>query len=284
MKIKNTGIFEQKVLQTIKKYNLAKKKDKILVALSGGKDSTSVLYILKKEGFDVSALMIDLHLGKWSEKHKENMQRFCSELKVPLHIVDLRKELGSGICFIKQVVKEKKNLSGCTVCGVIKKWILNKYAKKLGATKLATGHNLDDEVQTVLMNFLKGNLYLGIGSKPATGKIQNNEKRFVQRIKPLFFMPEEEIRDYSKAMKFPVLYEKCPCAFGTYRIETRSWMRELNLSSKEKLKIVSGFQKIIPQLEKRQEKRELRECRICGEPSSHDVCNACGILSCVKKF
>lgn len=279
--------FEKKVLETIKKYKLADKKDKILVALSGGKDSTAVLYILRKAGFSVEALMIDLHLGKWSEKHKENMEKFCSELKVPLHIVDLRKELGSGICFIKQVVKEKKNLSGCTVCGVIKKWILNKYAKKLGATRLATGHNLDDEAQTVLMNFLKGNLYLGVGSKPLTGIKQKTQKSFVQRIKPLFFMPEEEIRNYSKQMNFPILYEKCPCAFGTYRIETREWMRDLNLTSKEKLKIVSEFQKLIPRLEKKQEregKRELRECSVCGEPSSHEVCNACGILSCIKNI
>jgi len=278
-------VFEKKVLQIIKKYRLASKKDKVLVALSGGKDSTSVLYILKKAGFDVSALMIDLHLGLWSEKHKKNMTGFCDELEVNLHVVDLRKELGSGICFIKQVVKEKKNLSGCTVCGVIKKWILNKYAKKLKATKLATGHNLDDEAQTVLMNFLKGNLYLGVGSKPATGRIQENEKKFVQRIKPLFFMPEEEIREYSKKMNFPVLYEKCPCAFGTYRIETREWMRDLNLTSKQKLKIVEGFQKLIPNLEKKEKgKRELRECKICGEPASHEVCNACCILSCLKEM
>lgn len=276
--------FERKVLRTIKKYKLATKKDRVLVALSGGKDSTTVLYILRKYGFDVSGLMIDLKLGKWSEKHKENMIKFCKKLNIPLHIVDLRKELGSGICFIKQVIKEKKNLSGCTVCGVIKKWILNKWAKKLKATKLATGHNLDDEAQTVLMNFLKGNLHLGAGSKPATGIKQENQKKFVQRIKPLFFMPEEEIRRYSEKMRFPVLYEKCPCAFETYRTETREWMRDLNLSSKEKLEIVNGFQKLIPKLEKGKEKRDLRECKICGEPSSHEVCNACGILRCVREI
>ena len=281
MKTKNT---EQKVLNTIKKYKLASKKDRILVALSGGKDSTTVLYILRGAGFQVSALMIDLHLGEWSEKHKKNMQKFCENIGVKLHIIDLRKELGSGICFIKQVVKEKKNLSGCTVCGVIKKWILNKYAKKLGATRLATGHNLDDEAQTVLINFLKGNLYLGVGSKPLTGIEQKTQKIFVQRIKPLFFIPEEEIREYSKKMKFPVLYEKCPCAFGTYRIETRQWMRNLNLTNKEKLKIVEGFQKLIPKLEKKTEKREIRACKTCGEPASHEVCNACCILSCLKEM
>ncbi len=270
---------EKKVLQTIENYHLLDKKDKIVVALSGGKDSVSVLYILHKLGYNVSALMIDLRLGEWSKKHKENMIGFCNKLGVKLNIIDLRKELGWGMCSIKQALKEKKNLSGCTVCGIIKKWILNKYAKKLKFDKIATGHNLDDECQTVLMNFLKGNVLLGVGSKPATGIKQKNNKTFVQRIKPLFFIPESEIRKYSKKMKFPVIYEKCPCAFGTYRIETREWMDFL--TDKEKLKIVESWQALIPKLEK-ENQTQANICEICGEPARGKICNACKIFSELK--
>jgi len=264
---------EKQVAETIKKYKLAKKSDKIVVALSGGKDSVSVIYIMKKLGYDVQGLLIDLKLGRWSEVHNEKMIKFCEANDIPLTIVDLKKEFGQGICFIKAVLKKQKNLTGCTVCGIIKRWILNKWAKKLGADKLVTGHNLDDEAQNVLMNFLKGNVLLGVNSSPATGG--KEVEGFAQRIKPLFFTPEDEIRRYAKSKNFDILYDKCPCAFGTYRVETREWMA--GISNKEKLAIVENFQKLIPGLRK-ENVTELRKCRKCGEPGRGELCNFCKIM------
>ena len=84
--------------------------------------------------------------------------------------------------------------------------------------------------------------------------------KFVQRVKPLFFVPEDEIRTYAKKMKFPVLYEKCPCAIGTYRVETRAWMNEI--SDRDKLKIVESFQKRIPELSKKVT-QQIIDCKIC---------------------
>ncbi len=273
---------EKKVSETIVKYKLFSKEDRVFVALSGGKDSTSVLYILHKLGYNVEGLMIDLHLGEWSKLHLKNMVEFCSNLRVKLHIVDLKKELGQGICFIKAVLKKKKNLTGCTVCGIIKRWILNKYAKKLGADVLVTGHNLDDEVQNVLMNFLKGNILLGANSAPSTGVKQIG---FVQRVKPLFFIPEEEIRSYSLKKKFKINYDKCPCAFETYRTDTRAWLKALDLSAKQKLKIVNNFQKIAPKLRSKraEEGFEIKKCDVCGEPSTGNVCNACKIFESFRE-
>ena len=270
---------ERKVSETIAKYKLLSKKDKIVVALSGGKDSTSVLFILHKLGYNVEGLMINLHLGNWSKIHLKNMEKFCSELNVKLNVADLKQELGQGICFIKSVLKKKKNLTGCAVCGTVKRWILNKYAKKLRADKLVTGHNLDDECQNVLMNFLKGNISLGANSGPATGG--RSVKGFVQRIKPLFFVPEEEVRKYAKKMKFEINYSRCPCAFETYRVETRAWVNEI--SEKEKMKVVVEFQKLVPKLRKGY-LLELRKCQVCGEPCSSvvGVCNACQIFQELK--
>jgi tRNA(Ile)-lysidine synthase TilS/MesJ len=248
---------ERMVSETIGEYGLISEGDKVIVALSGGKDSTSILYILKELGYDVHGLMIDLYLGEWSDVHRENMVRFCGEMGVPLTVVDLKEELGQGICFIKAVLKKRKGLTGCAVCGVVKRWVLNKWARKLGGDKLVTGHNLDDEAQNVLMNYLKGNVALGVRSAPMTG--EGNVGGFVQRVKPLFFVPES----------------KCPCAFGTYRVETRDWMS--GLSDREKLKIVEGFMG----LDLKVDGKELRGCVECGEPSSGEVCNFCGIVGCL---
>jgi len=268
---------ENKIAETIEKYKLLKKSDKVVVALSGGKDSTSVIYILKKMGYNVHGLLIDLYLGEWSKIHNKNMTAFCEANDISLTIVDLKKELGQGICFIKAVLKKQKNLTGCTVCGIIKRWILNKHAKKLGADKLVTGHNLDDEAQNVLMNFLKGNVLLGVNSSPATGG--KAVEGFAQRVKPLFFVPESEIMKYAKAKKFNILYDKCPCAFGTYRVDTREWMG--HVSDKEKLAIVENFQKLVPSLRK-ENVREMKICKECGEPSSSELCNFCKIVRCVN--
>ncbi|RMD46040.1 adenine nucleotide alpha hydrolase family protein [Candidatus Pacearchaeota archaeon] len=264
---------EAEVLRTIREYRLIEGDEKVAVALSGGKDSTSVLYILNKLGYNVCGLMIDLYLGEWSRIHRENMERFCRELGVPLTIIDLKEELGQGICFIKAVLRKKKNLTGCTVCGIIKRWLLNRGAKRIGADKLATGHNLDDEAQNVLMNFLKGNIFLGVNSAPATGgkKVEG----FVQRIKPLFFVPESEVLKYAKRKKFKILYDKCPCAFGTYRVDTREWMRGIGYDKKRQ--IVENFQKIALPL-RRRAFEGVSFCKNCGEPSRGELCNACKIF------
>ena len=266
---------EKQVADAIGKYKLMKKSDKVVVALSGGKDSTSVLYILKKLGYNVHGLMIDLYLGNWSEVHKENMTRFCEEQDVPLTVVDLKKEIGQGICFVKAVLAKKKGLTGCTVCGIIKKWILNRWARKLEADVIVTGHNLDDEAQNVLMNYLKGNIGLGMGMGPATRNGENVGNGFVQRVKPLFFVAEDEIRKYAKKMKFEILYDKCPCSFETYRADTRDWTD--SLSDAEKLKTVKGFMEKVKGA--KIDEREVGKCEKCGEVSRGKICKFCEIVS-----
>jgi len=266
---------EKKVRETITEYGLMKKKNKVVVALSGGKDSTSVLYILKGLGYDVHGLMIDLYLGEWSDIHRENMKRFCGELDVPLTVVDLKDEIGQGICFVKAVLAKRRGLTGCTVCGIVKRWILNRWARKLDADIIVTGHNLDDEAQNVLMNFLKGNVSLGAGMGPVTGDVNEG---FVQRVKPLFFVPESEIMRYSKGKGFDILYDRCPCAFGTYRVDTREWMIE-NMGDKDKLKVVEGFMGTVGGMKKGE--RKFRKCEKCGEVSRGRVCKFCEIVGCV---
>ncbi len=290
---------EKKVVETVKKYGLMKKSDKVVVALSGGKDSTSVLYILKKLGYDVHGLMIDLYLGEWSEVHKRNMEAFCLENDIALTVVDLKEEIGQGICFVKAVLAKKKGLTGCTVCGVIKKWVLNRWARKMGADDIVTGHNLDDEAQNVLMNFLKGNVSLGAGMGPATGARRKNSTQshgvsdaalrveneaikdqlnFVQRVKPLFFVPEGEVLNYAKNKGFDILYDRCPCALGTYRVDTRGWMVE-NMRDEDKLKVVEGFmEKVGDQESGIRNQRVARKCEVCGEVSRDRICSFCKIV------
>jgi len=273
----NIKQFERKVKQTIQKYNLLKKSDKVIVAISGGKDSMTVLYLLKKFGYNVSALHINLEMGKWSEAHLQNIRKFCSELKVPLHVYSVRKELGRSMCSIKSIVKSRTKLQDCTICGIIRRWMINKIARKLGAAKIATGHNLDDASQTVLMNYFKGNLMIGLNEGPYVGII--SDKKFVQRIKPLYFIPEKEVENYSLSMKFPVIYERCPCVMGAYRHKIRGMLDEIEKKNPEiKSNIVQSFLKILPKLRKQSQTGKPLYCKICGEPGRNEICRACSIM------
>jgi len=268
--------FESQVLKTIRENSLIKKGEKVIVAMSGGKDSTTVAYLLKKFGYNPEALHINLHMGKWSDDNMENVKTMCRQNKIPLHIFSIKKEMGNTICYIKQVVGSETNYKQCTICGILRRWLINKKARSLGAKKLATGHNLDDEAQTALMNLFKGNIMLGINSGPKVGLFE--DRMFVTRIKPLYYCKEDDVRKYAQSMSFPVLYQRCPCVMGAYRHEVRNHLNELEKKNpKLKENIVKSFSKILPLLREQVKTNSIRYCKECGEPSRNDVCKACQI-------
>jgi len=265
---------QQKVKQTLSKINL-NKKERILVALSGGKDSTVTSYLLKKFGYNIEGFHINLGMGEYSEKCLKSVKKLCKDLGIKLYLYDIKKEMGSSMCYIRssiQTSQHGKGLKNCAVCGVIKKWIMNKEARKLKASKIATGHNLDDEAQTFLMNIFKGSPELSANSGPITKNVE--DKKFVPRIKPLFYILEEDIKDYSKKNKLPVIYEKCPCALDSYRIQVREFLN--TLSGKDKKNILKNFEKISKKIKKN--KNDILYCEICGEPSRNKVCKKCELM------
>ena len=264
---------ESKVKETLKKIKLSKN-EKIIVALSGGKDSTFVAYLLKKLGYNIEGFHIDLKIGKYSEDCLNAVKKLCQDLNIKLHLYDIKKEMGSGMCYLRSAIQseEKSKLKNCAICGVIKKYIFNKEARKLKASKIATGHNLDDEAQTFLMNIFKGSPELSAN----TGIISRNisDKKLIPRIKPLFYVPEDEIKKYSQLKKLPVVYEKCPCALDSYRIQLRQFLN--TLSNKDKENIINNFEKVYDKIPKSSGKIEY--CEICGEPSRNKICKMCELM------
>ena len=93
-------------------------------------------------------------IGDWSEKNLDNAQSFCRDHKIKLNVVNLRAEFGCSMCFMRSGIQKKVKLNNCMICGIIKRWLLNKKARDLEADKIVTGHNLDDAAETFMMNLL----------------------------------------------------------------------------------------------------------------------------------
>ncbi len=245
---KNNMNIEQKIQQTISKFGLFNKKEKVLVACSGGKDSTTALYILKKLGCNVEAITVDAKIGNYTEENLNNLKEFCKKGKIKIHIISFRKEFGHSLCALKSILHSKGfQLTSCTICGVLRRYLLNKYSRKLKASKIVTGHNLDDEAQSILMNLFKNNLHLLARLGPITGVTK--DKKFIPRVKPLYFIPEKEIKAYSKAHNFPVKYSACPCCTDAFRNHIRQLLDNYEkISPGVKQNIVSNFIRMLPKL------------------------------------
>ena len=273
--------FEKKVKDTIGKYKLVSKRDKVIVACSGGKDSTTTLYLLKKFGYDVEGFIIDLNIGSWSDKNLKNVRKFCEGLGVKLHVVSMREEYGCSICYIRSGVQSKKKLGNCSICGVVKRWLLNKKSREMGATKLATGHNLDDEAETFIMTLFSGKPEIVLSSGPITTGVKAD--KFVPRVKPLYFCTNDEVRKYSEEKGFPVLYDPCPCSEGTYRRRIRKLIADLEKRCPGiKDNIVKYHLQLIPILRKEKGSyNKLRFCKVCKEPSRNAVCKRCELLKII---
>ena len=275
------GYFERKVKKTIRQYDLISDKDKVLVAASGGKDSTVVLYILnqilKQRKQKITAFIIDLGIGEYSKKNLSNIRSFCKKEGIELLKFSMKDEFGYSLCYIKSVLAGKGlKLKSCNICGVLRRYMMNKLARKNKFTKLVTGHNLNDEAQTVLMNQFKGNIWLNAKLGPMGGAVKS--KSFVPRIKPLYFCSENEITLYSKLKKFSVVYDRCPCSVDAYRAKMRAMLKEFEEKYPGTLNgIVNSFLAIRPFLNKKK-KGEVKLCKRCGEPAMSSICKACKII------
>ena len=275
--------FEQKVKSTIKRFNLISPKDKVLVAVSGGKDSTAVLYLLKKFGYDVEAVTVDAVIGKYTLENRRNIEVYCRENGIRLHVICFRDVFGSSLCHIQALLKQKGiNLRSCAVCGVLRRYLINRFVRNAKAAKVATGHNASDEAQVYLMNLLKNKQEMNARLGPSPGIILDDN--FVPRIKPLYFVTEDEVERYSRMMGLPVKYGRCPCAFDAYRNYIRDFLNEYSLVNPAvHLNIVRHFLKELPVLKKKfAGGGKVHVCSVCGEPARAGVCRACQILSYLK--
>jgi uncharacterized protein (TIGR00269 family) len=190
-------------------------------------------------------------------------------------VVSFKQAFGATLDEMVKIAKKRKlGLGACTYCGVMRRSILNQAAREFGAKKLATAHNLDDEVQAIMLNYIRADfsrLYRLGPSYPA-------REGFVPRIKPLREVPEKEMALYALLKKINVHLGVCPYAGGIHS-EIRDFINRLEENHpNSKFMILRMFDRMKPNLLKAVPEFEIRTCERCGEPTSANVCKKCELL------
>ena len=265
---------EKKVANTIKKYNLITKKDNVVVAVSGGKDSLSVLYLLQKYTKNIIALCIDEGIVGYRATTIEDMKTFCEKHDIRYVIVSYKEEVKYSLDEMKVLLKEKP----CTICGAFRRYFLNKKARELGATKLVTGHNMDDESQAIVMNLLRHQPDILPRLGPITGALK--DRYFIPRVKPLYFLSEKEIAAYALLQEFGIHFTECPNVVHAYRAGVGDLLNNMEKQYPGvKEHIVKQFVEKLPKIRKKfMHEEEVAHCESCGEPAAGRVCKACQLL------
>jgi len=273
-----TEYFEAKVLKTIRQFELVGKSENLGVALSGGKDSLTVLSLLnnlavQNPKIKLTALAIDEGIKGYRENTLKDAESFCSKKGIELKIFSYKEEFGFTLDEMLKILETKP----CTICGIFRRYLLNKKSREMGFTKIATGHNLDDECQSIMMNQFRNSIKESARLGPLTGVAKN--KIFVPRIKPLYLCTEKEVAAYAFINGFIKDFNECPNSKFSYRAKIRDMLNDMeNSFPGTKYSIVNSFLQILPELKKNFSFGEVQKCCRCSEPCSNDICNACFYL------
>ncbi|MBQ2665932.1 TIGR00269 family protein [Methanobrevibacter sp.] len=269
---------EKKVIRTVRKEKLLDKGDKVLVALSGGKDSVTTLEILNSfremNIIDICAVTVDEGIANYRQEGVDIARRHAKRLGIEHKVVSLKEDYGITL---DEIMQTPNHRGSCTYCGVFRRTIINKAAREMGATKIATGHNLDDEVQAIMMNYLEGNTD-NLGKLGA--KTESKAEEFTVKIKPLREIPEREIGLYVVAKELEVHFDSCPYAMQSFRGEVSELINQLAEKHPTiKYSTLRGYDKIKNVLKNEMQKEYAHgRCRRCGEPSANELCKACSFL------
>lgn len=273
--------FDRKVRRTIRKYKLFKPKDHIAVAVSGGKDSLGLLHYLYKlsrrvPGWKITALLVDEGIRGYREYTVKRLEKAASELGVDYVIVRFKDELGFTLDEIVKIAAERGlPYKPCTFCGVFRRYLLNKKAREIGSAVIATGHNLDDVIQTYMMNIIDNDWTKIARLGPVSGPAHH--PKFVRKVKPFYEMLEKETTIYAILNGFYEGFEECPYARFGVRWTVRKMLNQLEEQYPGvKYSILQSLLTAIDMLNKLGiGEGEVETCAICGEPSAHPVCRAC---------
>lgn len=264
---------KENVFNTINHYNLIKDNEKVMIGVSGGKDSILTLHLLNKYlhennvNFELEAVCIDEGIKGYRKQGIESAKINCKKLDVPLTIASFKDMWNYELDDIQNFYK-----SSCMPCGIYRRYLLNKISQEHECDKVATGHNMDDEIQSFLMTFARNDYNKLPKFYPVLDKIH---EKMIPRIKPLWKLPEKDVGIWCVVNDIPIHDEECPYSETSLRSRVKLFLNKLeenNNGTKEN--IFKSFEK---SFKIKKEKVNLDTCTKCGQPTAKSPCKACEI-------
>ena len=263
-----------------------------LIGLSGGKDSVVLTHLLHETfAADPRIELVALTIHEGIEGYRDASLDACLELTDDLDIdhevVSYADEYDVEMDSVAE--DDPLGMAPCAYCGVFRRDALSRHAEEYGADKLLTGHNLDDEAQTAMMNLLSGDVrQVAKHFDASLGSFNHREvddDPFVPRAKPLRDIPEKEVALYAHLAALPVHMAECPHSSEAYRGEIQEHLYELEDGHPgTRHSIMSGYEelaRLAAEAYRGDENAPRGECDRCGAPTNNEVCRKCELVDAV---
>jgi len=270
----------RKTAKTISKYNMIQNDELVAVAVSGGKDSLALLKIMNEmasnHNFRIKVITIDEGIPGYRNEALEIVENFCKNLNVELTTYSY-KELFELTLDEALDLRENKKTSSCSICGTLRRRAMEYAAKDIGADVIATGHNLDDTLQTFVINMVSGDTNKVGWMDPDTS---GNSLR---KIKPFCEIYESEIVFYAFTNNIPFQSEPCPHMNEGIRTEIREFLNSLeNQHSGIKNNLYQSVIKV-SQIVKDSNQKQKMICEKCGSECTGTICSVCNMVLKLKE-
>ncbi len=271
-----------KTRRTVSRYEMIVPGERVAVAVSGGKDSLSLLKVLfglygpRRNSF--VAVSVDEGVRGYREEALEHARTLAADLGVEHIVVSYKEAFGFSLDEALNW-KEERDMSSCSFCGVFRRRAIDEAAVRANAAVVATAHNLDDFVQTFLMNLMHGDV-TRLGWLDPT---YSDGSFPIRRVKPFMELYEEEVALYAYQSGLPFQSVSCPYMHEGLRSEVRDYLNtmEANHPGMKNVLLRSSLD-VISRYSHSSEKRSV-PCTNCGNPSSSGLCNVCRMKATVEE-
>jgi len=264
----------RQVDKAIDDFDMLAPEDRVLVAVSGGKDSLAVWDLLVERGQQADGLYIGLGIGSYSDVSGEHARRFAEQRGLTLHTIDLRDDYGYDVPTAARATRRVP----CSACGMSKRHLFDKAARDGGYDAVVTGHNLDDEAAVLFGNTLRWDVEYLARQYP----VLPASNGFPKKVKPLVRLTERETAAWCLVRGIDYLVEECPIAAGNRHLGYKEALNAIEARSPgSKAAFYLGFlERMAPLVADRSAAAngELSACVSCGAPTSGDTCAFCRLV------
>jgi len=264
--------FVTQTQRAIEKYRMFGPDERVLVAVSGGKDSLALWNVLLQLGYQADGLYIDLGIEGYSAASREKIEQFAAQRPdAQFAVVDIQAEYGETLPEVAKRVRRGRD-KPCSVCGLIKRHVMNRIARdgacRGGYDVLATGHNLDDEVAVLFGNVLHWQTGYIARQAPV---LPASSDGLARKVKPFCRLHERETAAYTLIAGIDYIYDECPHAVGATSLRYKDVLNRMEeKSTGTKLQFYLGFLRARKEgfFRQQAEEVELHPCSNCGQPTS----------------